>query len=173
MVFVFGVFLGAACSCLQAKLVPRRYLQPAQHQTKYKLGHNTQEFDHVSLSITVSADEHSRTKTQLPYQVSRFSLELADMPGYLAVLCSTRRATGTSRSLLIIRGVCQCTQKHQVLASGTLGPGEHNYGNSTTKTLEGIKILSMEHGIKLQPHLSSTCSIRLARCGQICLVHCG
>jgi hypothetical protein len=65
MVFVFGVFLGAACSYLQAKLVPRRYLQAAQHQTNYKLGHNTQEFDQASMNIAVSAgehSEHSRTK---------------------------------------------------------------------------------------------------------------
>ena len=144
MVFVFGVFLGAACSYLQAKLIPRRYLQAAQHQTKYKLGHNTQEFDQVSMNITVSAGEHSRTKKQLPYQVSRFSLELADMPGYLAVLCSTRRATGTSRSLLIIRGVCQCTEKHQVLALWN--------PRTTAKTLRGIKILSMEHGNKLDAY---------------------
>lgn len=152
MVFVFGVFLGAACSYLQAKFVPRRYLQAAQHQTKYKLGHNTQEFDQASMNISVSAGENSRTKKQLPYQVSRFSLELADMPGYLAVLCSTRRATGTSRSLLIIRGVCQCTKKHQVLALWNPRTRQHNYGNTTAKTLEGIKILSMEHRIKLFAH---------------------
>jgi len=48
----------------------------------------------------------------ISYRVSRFSLEFAVMPGYLAVLCATSASTSISNHFAIPRGVCRGAQRY-------------------------------------------------------------
>ena len=106
----------SCCSKSTSHILPPGESSNCQHQAFYlntrpcDLWYHAQEqLNANKLNMGLSRLLYARA---ISYRVSRFSLEFAVMPGYLAVLCATSASTSISNHFAIPRGVCRGAQRY-------------------------------------------------------------